>query len=105
MATLNSYLVFQHLRKEHPEDEHLKRVKTYGQKEFRLELAGKTTPDSEIPASGRHRAQPNPRHQTHVPGHTDARKRCVVCLARFPKASEVFEHAQTQSLYRTCPYL
>ena len=87
MAALNSYLFFQYLRKEYPNEEELKRKKTYGHKDFRMELAlglGRIQPDASVPLFDPGRPAPNPRHTAHVPGYVPQRKACVVCSVRRP---------------------
>jgi hypothetical protein len=97
VAVLNSYIIFQKLRKEHPEKEELKRLAKYGHKEFRLELAcalGGITESSTVPLYNPPPPPPlppiiNPRHASyasHLPRHIHDRRRRVVCQVKSPKA-------------------
>ena len=92
IAVVNSYILFQLHRAEHPEQEDLKRPKKYSITEFREELVRQLASIEEYgqpPVFNLSAKSPGDYETIHIPQFSEVKKNCKVCYATIKQELKV----------------
>jgi hypothetical protein len=95
IAVVNSYILFQYHRSEHPEDEALKRNKKFSLTEFREEIVRQLAGLDEYDQPPVHKPpskQPGLYEAVHIPTYGNTKRNCKVCYKRTKKELKVLSY-------------
>lgn len=93
IAVVNSYILFQLHRSEHPDDALLNRPKKYALAEYREELVRQLAGLDEYgqpPVYKPPKREPGPFQSVHLPAFSDKKRNCKVCYATTKRELKVF---------------
>ncbi|KAK3721643.1 hypothetical protein QZH41_003665 [Actinostola sp. cb2023] len=105
MAVVNSFILFQLHRAEHPDVEELKRPKKYSTAEFREELVRQLSDIDEYgnpPVFNPFAKEPGNFETAHIPQFTEAKRNCKVCYETNKQVLKWFHTAVHLSVVYTC---